>query len=49
MKAIKMFEIHKKGVTNGWITIVKMPDQEFNKEKKIEKYLSLGYQVRQGN
>lgn len=43
---VKQFEIFKQGVTADWITIVSKQGEEFDRVKKIAKYLSLGYQVR---
>ena len=43
----KAFKIYKPGTTQDWITIL-IPDAEFTKELlqfKIDKYLSLGYQI----
>jgi hypothetical protein len=41
------FKIYKKGTTDNWVTIL-IPSTEFTKELlqfKIDKYLSLGYQI----
>lgn len=43
----KAFKVYKQGTTNDWITIL-IPVAEFTQEIlqfKINKYLSLGYQV----
>jgi len=43
----KAFKIYKQGTTQDWVTIL-IPSTEFTKELlqfKIDKYLSLGYQI----
>lgn len=43
----KAFKIYKKGITDEWVTIF-IPESEFNQavlKIKIDKYISLGYQV----
>ena len=41
------FTVYKKGVTNEPITILSKDGEHFNKQTKIEKYLSLGYTVKE--
>jgi hypothetical protein len=44
----KAFAIYKEGITDNWVTIL-IPIPEFTKELiqfKIQKYLSLGYEVK---
>jgi hypothetical protein len=43
----KAFKIYKQGTTDNWVTIL-IPNEVFTKELlqfKIDKYLSLGYQI----
>jgi hypothetical protein len=43
----KAFKVYKQGTTDNWVTIL-IPSTEFTKELlqfKIDKYLSLGYQI----
>ena len=43
----KAFKIYKQGTTQDWVTIL-IPNAAFTKELlqfKIDKYLSLGYQI----
>ena len=43
----KAFKIYKQGTTQDWVTIL-IPSAEFTKELlqfKIDKYISLGYQI----
>jgi hypothetical protein len=43
----KAFKVYKEGTTDEWVTIF-IPEAEFNQailKIKIDKYLSLGYQV----
>lgn len=42
----KQFEIFKDGVTADWVQIVSKEGEDFDKPKKIAKYLSLGYKIR---
>lgn len=45
---IKAFQIFKQGRTSEWTTIL-IPESEFNDEIlnfKIQKYISLGYQIK---
>ena len=39
------FQIFKKGVTKHKVTVVSKTSEPFDRESKIKKYLSLGYQV----
>jgi len=41
----KEFQISKKGVTKGKITVLSKEGETFNKKTKIKKYLDLGYKV----
>ena len=43
----KAFKVYKEGTTDEWVTIF-IPEAEFNQSTlkiKIDKYISLGYQV----
>jgi hypothetical protein len=43
----KAFKIYKQGTTDNWVTIL-IPNEVFTKELlqfKIDKYISLGYQI----
>ena len=40
------FKVFKKGRTTAWIWIMSKKGEPFNKDAKIKKYLSLGYQVK---
>jgi hypothetical protein len=43
----KAFKVYKEGTTDEWVTIF-IPESEFNQatlKSKIDKYISLGYQV----
>ena len=39
------FRIYKRGTTKGKITILSKEGELFNREAKIQKYLSLGFRV----
>ena len=39
------FKIYKEGTTTEMITILSKVGEPFNREDKIQKYLSLGYKV----
>ncbi len=41
----KEFKIYKAGMTDSKITILSKIGEDFNREEKIKKYLSLGYEV----
>ena len=41
----KQFKVYKEGVTDGMITILSKQGDPFDKDKKIDKYISLGYSV----
>jgi hypothetical protein len=41
----KQFKIYNEGTTNGKVTILSKQGEPFNKEAKIQMYLSLGYKV----
>jgi len=41
----KEFQIFKEGVTDYKITIMSNPKERFDRDAKIKRYLSLGYNV----
>lgn len=41
----KEFQVFKEGTTNGRITILSNPKDNFNRAAKISKFLALGYKV----
>jgi len=47
-KFVAQFKVYKAGVTTGgWIQIISKNGEPFNKLAKMEKYLSLGYTIKE--